>query len=182
MGGCSAVVDGLGGIRRLARSDLASVVRICNVAILRGESTQGPEPVTEARMLEQLFEVGPRFEAFAFVEQEQVVAWGALCPHTNRPVYNVSCEVELFVANDYRRRGIARRLMGHLLERASALEYHAILLLLQPTPTPPAAWAIRLGFRSVGMLARVLPVAGEWRDIFVFEKFLSEAAGSPHVS
>jgi serine/threonine protein kinase len=58
MGGCSAVVDGLGGIRRLARSDLASVVRICNVAILRGESTQGPEPVTEARMLEQLFEVG----------------------------------------------------------------------------------------------------------------------------
>jgi L-amino acid N-acyltransferase YncA len=162
-----------GQITRLERADLTTVVRICNEAIAAGESTQGPEPVTVRQMSAQLFVVEQRFEAYAYRDSDgEVVGWAALSPHTNRPVYNVCAELEVFVQKKYRRRGIGRALAGRALERASALGYHALLLILQPVPTPPLAWAIRLGFRSVGLMSRVLPVADEWRDILVFELIL----------
>lgn len=169
-------------IRRMNERDIEAVVRICNATIARGESTYGPDPVDARQMHAQLLGVDQKFEAYVFESDDsEVLGWAAITPHTSRPVYNVSGEVEVFVAPEHRRRGIGRALMARLLSRAEAIGYHALLLLLQPVPTPPLAWAIRLGFRSVGSLTAAIPVGTEWRDLLVFERFV-QAGGAARAS
>lgn len=161
-------------IRRLQHADLEAAVRITNEAILRGESTQGPDAIDEQRLSALLFAGGERFEAYVCENDAgDVTAWGALVPHTGRSVYNVSGELEVFVGVAHRRRGVGRALVRHLMGRARELDFHALLLLLQPEPTHVMSWAVKLGFRCVGSLAAVLPVNEEWRDLLVFEIFLS---------
>jgi len=170
-------------LRRLVRTDVDAVVGLCNEAIMCGESTWGPEPVNASLLNARLCENAARFEAYvAETAEGHVIGWAGLLPHTDRPVYNVSAELEVFVAKSQRRRGVARALVSQLLARATALDFHSLLLIVQDQPTRPIAWAVRLGFQSVGYLACVYPARGEWRDLLVLEKFLTPELASPHAT
>jgi L-amino acid N-acyltransferase YncA len=164
-------------IRRLHASDIDAVVRICNYAIARGESTYGPDPVTAEQMLRQLCRLPPPFESFVYDDGDGIVGWAGLTRFTEREIYDTTPELGIFVAGTHRRRGIGRALARHVLARAAGLGFHGLVLILQPEPTYLMAWAIRHGFRSAGSLPAVLPVGTEWRDIIVFQKFLSGELG-----
>jgi phosphinothricin acetyltransferase len=159
-------------IRRLDESDIDAVVRICNDAIALGESTYGPDHVTAEQMLNRLCRLPPRFESFVYEDRDGIVGWAGLMRFTEREIYDSTPELGILVSRTHRRRGIGRALARHALTRAADLGFHGLVLLLQPNPTYLMAWAIRLGFRSAGWLPAVLPVGTEWRDIFVFQKFL----------
>jgi L-amino acid N-acyltransferase YncA len=160
-------------IRRLDESDIDAVVRICNDAIAQGESTYGPDPVTAEQMLRQLCGLPPPFECFVYQDHDGIVGWAGLMRFAGRDIYDTTPELGIFVSAAHRRRGIGRALARHALARAADLGFHGLVLILQPEPTFLMAWAIRLGFRSAGRLPAVLPARTEWRDIFVFQKFLS---------
>jgi phosphinothricin acetyltransferase len=160
-------------MRRLDAEDLEEIAALCDEAARAGESAEGPAPMGRAYLRSRLFGFGSKFEAYGLHEGGRLVAWGALAPHTHRPVYNVCAEISLVVASAYRRRGLGRRLAAHLLERAQELRFHTLLVLLPTEPTHPTAWAVRLGFRSAGGLSSALRTADdEWCDVLIMQKFL----------
>jgi L-amino acid N-acyltransferase YncA len=163
-------------MRRLEAGDLEAIAALCDDAARAGASAEGPAPMDRAYLRSRLFGREARFEAYGFHEGGRLVAWGALAPHTYRPVYNVCAEISLVVAPDRRRRGLARRLMTHLLERAHAHRLHTLLVLLPSEPTHPLAWAVRLGFVSVGGLPGVLQTGDDtWCDVLLMQKYLAHA-------
>lgn len=160
-------------MRRLYADDLEEVAALCDEAALAGESAEGPAPMDRAYLRTRLFGGDAKFEAYGLYESGGLVAWGALAPHTYRPVYNVCAEISLVVATASRRRGLGRRLATTLLERAHALRLHTLLVVLPSEPTHPIAWAVRLGFCSAGGLSGALQTGDdEWRDILLMQKFL----------
>lgn len=163
-------------IRRLEPRDLEDVVRICNAAIARGESTYGPTDISADELRPLLFDVPAQFESYVWDGDDGAIAgWGALMRHMNRDIYPTVAELTVFVADDYRRRGIAHALVQHCFERANELGFRSLLLILQPDPAYTVAWAVRLGFRNVGWLMGVLPIGDRMQDILVFQRFMKEA-------
>jgi len=163
-------------IRRLEPRDLEDVVRICNAAIARGESTYGPNDMTAEELGPLLFGVPAQFESYVFDGGNGVIAgWAALMRHMNRDIYPTVAELTVFVADEYRRRGIGHALVQHAFERANDLGFRALLLILQPDPAYTVAWSLRLGFRNVGWLTGVLPIGDRMQDILVFQRFMKEA-------
>ena len=161
-------------MRRLEAGDLEDIAALCDEAAFAGESAEGPAPMDRAYLRSRLFGGEAKFEAYGLYEGGRLVAWGALAPHTYRPVYNVCAEISLVVATSRRRRGLGRRLATHLLERAHAHRLHTVLVVLPSEPTPPMAWAVRLGFVSVGGLSGALQTGDdEWHDIVLMQKYLA---------
>lgn len=163
-------------IRRLEPRDLEEVVRICNAAIARGESTHGPVEMSAEELGPLLFGVPERFESYVWDgDNGRVAGWGALMRHMNRDIYPTVAELTVFVSDEYRRRGIGTALVQHCFERANDLGFRALLLILQPDPAYAVAWSFRLGFRNVGSLKGVLPIGERLQDILVFQRFMKEA-------
>jgi len=163
-------------IRRLEPRDLEDVVRICNAAIARGESTYGPGDLASEGLRPLLFDVPAQFESYVWDGGGGGIAgWVALMRHMNRDIYPTVAELTVFVSDEYRRRGIGHALVRHAFERAGALGFRALILILQPEPAYTVAWAVRLGFRNVGWLMGVLPVGERSRDILVFQRFMKGA-------
>ncbi len=163
-------------IRRLEARDLEEAARICNTAIGHGESTYGPSSISTDVLRTRLFDVPARFESYVWDGDRGTIAgWAALMRHTNRDIYDTVAELIVFVADDYRRRGVGHALVQHALERAGEVGFRVLLLILQPEPAHTVAWAVRLGFRNVGSLPGVLPIGKRLQDILVFERFLKGA-------
>jgi L-amino acid N-acyltransferase YncA len=166
-------------MRRLDAGDLEAIASLCDEAALAGESAEGPAPMDRAYLRSRLFGGDPKFEAYGLHEGGRLVAWGALAPHTYRPVYNVCAEISLVVATARRRRGLGRKLAAHLFERAQELRFHTLLVVLPSEPTHPLAWAVRLGFRSAGGLSGALQTGDDnWCDVFIMQKFLEHTSQS----
>lgn len=164
-------------IRRLEPRDLEDAARICNAAIGRGESTHGPVSVSSEQLRAELFDVPAQFESYVWDGGGggAIAGWAALMRHTNRDIYDTVAELTVFVADEYRRRGIGHALVQHALGRASDLGFRVLLLILQPEPAHAVAWAVRLGFRNVGWLLGVLPIGERSQDILVFERYMKDA-------
>jgi L-amino acid N-acyltransferase YncA len=161
-------------IRRLEPRDIGSAAAIYNQAIVSGESTYGPDVISEERLRNELFDAPPQFESYACDGNDDgpVYGWAALARHTHRDIYDTVAELMVFVSAEHRRRGLGRALAEHALSRAPQLGFRVLLLIVQPEPAFLLAWAMRHDFRSAGRLSGVLPVGERWQDILVFERFL----------
>lgn len=163
-------------IRRLESGDLEDVVRICNAAIARGESTYGPTDISAEEMRPLLFGVPAQFESYVWQgDGGSIAGWMGLMRHMNRDIYPTVAELTVFVDHSYRRRGIGHALVQHAFKRANDLGFRALLLILQPDPAYTVAWSFRLGFRNVGWLKGVLPIGDRLQDILVFQRSMKEA-------
>ena len=100
----------------------------------------------------------------------RVVAWAALAPVSHRPCYAGVAEASLYVAPDWRGRGVGRRLLEELI---ASSERHGIWSLYAGT-FPENEASIRLqvacGFRVVGRRERVARHRGVWRDTVMTER------------
>lgn len=161
-----------GRIRRLNKADVDAVGRICNAAVVRGEYTHGPKQLTPEHVVTVLFDVPACFESYAYETSAGIVGWAGLLRYHEREAYGATAELVVYVSPEHRRCGIGRILAQHVLARAPELGFHVIVLILQAEPAYLLAAAARLGFRCTGRLASVLPVGEEWRDIYVFQRFV----------
>lgn len=101
---------------------------------------------------------------------DTMAGWAALSPVSRRAAYRGVAEVSVYVADNARRRGVGRALLGKLLQQADA----AGLWTLQATIFTENLPSIRLheqaGFRLVGRRERIARLDGRWRDTVVYER------------
>jgi L-amino acid N-acyltransferase YncA len=160
-------------VRKLEPRDIDSAVRIVNACIANGESSYGPEPFTREQLQAELFDAPAKYESYVCEKADGAIAgWVGLLRHTHRDIYDTIAELAVFVAGEHRRAGIGRALVQHALDCAVALEFRALLAIVQPWPAHVIAWAFRLGFRRIGGLDGALPAVVGCRDILLLQRTL----------
>jgi phosphinothricin acetyltransferase len=110
---------------------------------------------------------------------DQVLAWAALAPVSQRVCYAGVAEVSLYVAAGCRGQGIGKRLLAALIESS---ERHGIWTLCGATfPENAASVALQLacGFRIVGRRERIAQQRGVWRDTVLTERRSRTVGTSP---
>ena len=87
--------------------------------------------------------------------------------------YRHTCEHSVYVAERFRRRGLARALVVALERRASACGKHAMIAGIEAGNTASIALHAELGFVEVGRLPQVGRKFERWLDLVFMEKIIA---------
>jgi L-amino acid N-acyltransferase YncA len=165
-------------VRPAAPPDAEAVARIYNEGIAERMSTFETEPRTPEDILEWLAG-GDRRPVLVAEEAGTVLGWARLLAYSDRAAYAGVGEVSVYVTGAARGRGIGRRLLEALEQRARELDYWKLTGKLFPENAASGALVRRCGWREVGLHLRHARLDGEWRDVLVVERPLAGQAPAP---
>lgn len=163
------------GIRDMTDADLASVVGIVNREIAESAYVWGEVPGTVEGRREWLArhrELGQPAIVATHPTDDRVLGWASLSTFRPSSGYRFALEASVYVASDARRRGVARRLILELHERASRSDVHAIIAVIDAENDGSIALFRSFGYAEAGRLDGIGRKFGAWRDeVFLLKRF-----------
>ncbi len=164
--------------RRLARGDIPAVTRLFNEGIDAGELTTDTAHRSVDQLASWLLTSSPQFEAYVVDAGAGPIAWASLTRHHEREAYGKTAELSVYVTPAQRRRGLGLALGEHMVERATALSFHLLVMLVYAHRPPALKAAAKLSFSEVGSLRGVVPRDGDWLDVTLCQRRLGATAGA----
>jgi L-amino acid N-acyltransferase YncA len=112
-------------------------------------------------------------------EGGEVVGYAYACRWRERPAYDWSVEVSVYVGADHQGGGIGRALYAELFDRLRAQGFRvAVAGITLPNPASIALHE-RLGFEPIGALRKVGWKLGGWHDVGYWQLLLAPDAPDP---
>ena len=166
-------------IRLATAADAPSLAVIYSPAV-RDSATSfelvAPDAAEMARRVEALT---ARLPWLVYEDEGAVGGYAYASPHRDRAAYQWSVEVSAYVAPEWQRRGIARRLYESLFAILAELGYvNAYAGITLPNP-PSVGFHTSLGFRPVGTYHGVGHKFGRWHDVVWLEREIVARPSDP---
>lgn len=166
-------------IRLATAADAPSLAVIYGPAV-RDSATSfelmAPDAAEMARRVEAL---AARFPWLVYEDGGAVGGYAYASPHRDRAAYQWSVEVSAYVAPEWQRRGIARRLYESLFTILAELGYvNAYAGITLPNPAS-VGFHTALGFRPVGTYHGVGHKFGRWHDVIWLEREIVPRPAAP---
>jgi phosphinothricin acetyltransferase len=156
-------------IRDATEADLPAIVDIHNAAIASRISTAQLEPVTIESQGEWFRAHSPAQHPILVAEVEGVIAgWLSFKEFLPRCAYRGAVELSLYISEQFRRRGLGRRLLQEAIGRAPQLEIHSLVGLIFGHNEPSVALFRAAGFERWGLLPGIARVDQIPRDLTIF--------------
>ncbi len=114
----------------------------------------------------------PRHPVLVAEADGDVVGWASLNCFNPRTAYDHVADISVYVAREWRGRGVGTMLLCALEGRARALGYHKLVLAGFPFNAAGLHLYRRFGFREVGVYQEQGMVDGRWVDVIIMEKLL----------
>ena len=106
-----------------------------------------------------------------------VVGWASVSAWNAKAGYARTVEDSIYIAPDARRRGLGRRLLGVIIDLASAAGHHTMIALVSSEQAGSIALHERAGFVQVGRVTQVGYKFGRWLDCLYLQRFLDRPGG-----
>jgi phosphinothricin acetyltransferase len=116
---------------------------------------------------------GPRHPVLVAEADGAVVAWASLNPFNPRPAYDHVADLSIYVARDWRGKGVGARLLAAVVARARETGFHKIVLAALASNRAGEALYTKLGFRRVGVYREQGLLDGRWTDVLIMDRLLS---------
>ncbi|MGE5610437.1 MAG: N-acetyltransferase family protein [Bacillota bacterium] len=159
-------------IRPATRDDLGAINEIYNYYVLHSTCTYQKEPDTSQERQAWFAEHGPRHAVTVAELDGQVVGWGSLSRFHPRCAYAQTVEDSVYVRHDVHRRGVGTTLLTDLIQRARAVNHHAIVALIDSSQAASLALHRKLGFEACGHLREVGNKFDRWLDVIYMQRIL----------
>lgn len=150
-------------IRLATPDDLQAIVSIYNEAVAARFATADLTPVSVDSKRDWFREHEPaRYPIHVWEEAGGVSGWCSLSPYRRgRMALRFTAEISYYVRQDYRRQGIASRLIQHALTQGEALQCKNLFAIVLERNTSSRALLEKLGFERWGLLPCVADFDGE---------------------
>lgn len=156
-------------IREATEEDLAAIVEIYNQSIPGGWSTADTRPITVEERKGWFRAFDPARRPIWVAEAGgQVVATAYLSSfYGGRPAYDATAEISLYIAAEYQRRGIGRRLKQWVIEQCPRLGVTTLLSMHFDHNEATGRINESLGFEQMGHLTDIAVVQGKSRGLII---------------
>ncbi len=155
-------------IRIATEEDLGAIVDIYNAAIPTRQATADLEPITPASRLEWLRDHPPeQYPIWVAETKTGVIGWLSLQMFYGRIAYRHTAEVSLYIAPDYQRRGIGKKLVQHALDSCPGLGLSNLLCVIFAHNGGSIKLFQGFGFENWGFLPGVADLDGIKRDVVI---------------
>lgn len=111
-----------------------------------------------------------RHPVLVAVADDAAVGYAALAPYRAKPAFDRTVEDSVYVDRGWRGHGIGRLLLGHLVDRATALGHRSILARITATNAASRRLHEAAGFRLVGVEEEVAFKLGCWLDVALYQR------------
>jgi L-amino acid N-acyltransferase YncA len=166
-------------VRDATDGDLPAIIDIYNAAIATRTATAQLELVTVKAGRAWLSEhSGNGYPFWVADMNERVTGWLSCKPFLPRCAYRGTVELSVYVDQNFRRHGVARKLLKQAITRAPALGITAMIGLIFAHNEPSLRLFERLGFVRWGLLPQIARVDGVKRDLVIFGRCCAERNAS----
>jgi L-amino acid N-acyltransferase YncA len=166
-------------IRDATDGDLPAIIDIYNAAIATRTATAQLELVTVEAGRAWLSEhSGNGYPFWVADMNERVTGWLSCKPFLPRCAYRGTVELSVYVDQNFRRRGVARKLLEQAITRAPSLGITAMIGLIFAHNLPSLRLFERLDFVRWGLLPQVARVDGVRRDLVIVGRCCAERNAS----
>lgn len=160
-------------VREARMRDVQSIMRILNDDILYGGNTLDTRAWTKTQgvmwFMRHDYETYPIFVAECGGE---VVGYAAINPYRSALGFERIAENSIYVDSHYRRRGIARQLVSHVLDAARERGYRIMMATVVSTNEPSLRLHESLGYERMSTLVRGGQRGGKPIDLVLLKRVL----------
>jgi L-amino acid N-acyltransferase YncA len=104
-------------------------------------------------------------------EQDGIITgWAALAPFSTRDVYRGVAELSIYVAADFRGRGIGSALMEEIVISSETNGIWTLVSSVFPENESTLRLHKKFGFREIGRREKIAQLDGIWRDTVILER------------
>ena len=160
-------------IRRATAADCDPINEIYNYYVVHSTCTYQTEPETIESRRVWFGNHGPAHPVTVAEIGNDIVGWGSLSRFHPREAYARTVENAVYVHHQFRGRGIGKRIVADLIERAVVLEHHTIVALISGEQTESLALHEKLGFSRAGLLKEAGYKSKQWLDVVYLQKMLT---------
>ena len=161
-------------IRDARADDLPAIQRIYNREILEGVATWDEWPWGAERRRAWFDEHRDEVVLVA-VGERSVVGFAYLSPYRGKSGYRFTRECTFYVDAAFHGRGVGRRLLEALIERARARNLHSLMAWIEASNEPSIALVRSFGFEQTGREREVGHKHGRWLDAISLQLQLQPA-------
>jgi L-amino acid N-acyltransferase YncA len=155
-------------IRDAVERDLPAIVEIYNSTVPSRMVTADPEPVSVESRRAWFREHDPTRRPIWVAEVEgKIAGWFSFENFRKKPAYHATAEVSVYVSEDYRRRGIGRRLLGKAIQHAPHFGLKTLTAGAFAHNEPSLKLFEEFGFERWAHYPKVAELDGVERDLVV---------------
>ena len=155
-------------IRHATEQDLPAIVSIYNAAIPGRLATADTSEVTiesrKAWFQEHSPEVRP---LWVHLQKQQVTGWISLNTFYDRPAYQKTVEVSLYVHPAYQRQGIGKRLLSRMIEQAPSFQVTTLVGFVFAHNQPSLRLFQSFKFQEWGYCPGIAELDGQPKDLVI---------------
>jgi len=161
-------------VRPALLSDAKAINAIYNHYVRTSTCTWHLTEETEAGRKAWLRGRGPAHPALIIEIEGKAVGWGSLSVYNSRQGWSETVEDSVFIDHAHHGKGLGRRLLQALLERAEALGHSNVIARISAEQTPSRRLHASLGFVEAGLLPGVGRKFGQKLDCLYMLKTLRQ--------
>ncbi len=155
-------------IRDARLEDLPAIVAIYNSTVASRMVTADTEEVSVESRREWFAQHCPeRRPLWLAIEGEKVIGWLSYSSFYGRPAYDATCEVSIYLAPEYRGRGLGSVLLQRCIQHAPVIGVRTLLGFIFGHNAPSLRLFEKHGFEGWGRLPRVAVLDGIERDLVI---------------
>ena len=159
-------------VRLATEADLGAIDDIYNHYVRGSTCTYQYEPTLPSERLAWFHQHDAAHPVTVAEAAGRVVGFGALSWFREREGYRRTVEDTVYVHHEWHRRGIGRRLLEDLIERARSLGHRTVIAGASAEQTGSIALHLQAGFVEVARLREVGFKFGEWLDVVFLQRML----------
>ncbi len=157
-------------VRPAKLHDLNAITEIYNDAILTTDATFDTEPKTDAEQRIWFAKHGPRNPILVAESDGVVVGWASLSEWSDRCAYSDTAEISFYVKQEFRGRGIGKRLLETIIQEGERAGLHAIIARITEGNEVSIHLHEGAGFEHVGVMKEIGRKFGKLLDVHLMQK------------
>ena len=159
-------------IREANINDLESILNIYNQGIEDRIATLETEPKDILYMKEWFEQHKERYKVIVAEQQRKILGWSSLNLFNNRCAYAGVADLSVYIASEYRGKGIGSLLLTEIEEFAKENDFHKIVLFTFPFNKLGQGLYHKKGYREVGIFKNQGILDGQYVDVMAMEKLI----------
>jgi L-amino acid N-acyltransferase YncA len=157
-------------VRRATLEDLGAISEIYNDAILKTAATFDTQPKDLEEQRIWFSDHGSKYPILVAEQNALVVGWASLSKWSDRCAYSDTAEVSLYVREEYRGKGIGRKLLEEVVEEGGRIGLHTVIARIVDANKASIHLHESVGFQHVGTMKEVGQKFGKLFDICLMQK------------
>lgn len=162
-------------IRPAVQQDLPAVLAIYNAEVLRGFATWNDQAHSLEAFQHKLQALQAQDFPFLVIEDQEkmrIAGYADYAAFRNFSGYRRTVEHSVYIAPDYARQGLGKRLLLQLIAHARSRSVHVMVAGIDHGNAASIALHQQLGFAQTGYMPQVGQKFGEWRDLVLMQRLL----------